>query len=286
MHEPDRTTHTVRLPLPDGGEASLGREHPLFLLAGPCVVEGREKTLTIAGMLKEICDGLGVRLIFKASYDKANRSSVESFRGPGMDEGLAILAEVKQTYGLPIITDVHEPDHVAVAAEVADIIQVPAFLCRQTSLLEACAKTGRVVNVKKGQFLAPEDMLQVVRKLEHFGCRRICLTERGASFGYHNLVSDMRSLVIMARNGYPIVFDGTHSVQRPGGLGNRSGGDRTMVPHLVRAATAVGIDGLFIECHDDPDNALSDGPNNLDITTVRALLSDVLAIRSALGHAL
>jgi 2-dehydro-3-deoxyphosphooctonate aldolase (KDO 8-P synthase) len=278
------TPKTVHLPLPRGGSAELGRAHPLFLLAGPCVVEGREKTLLIARILSEICGELGVQLVFKASYDKANRTSIGSFRGIGMREALDVLGEVKETFGVPIVTDVHEPPHVADAATVADIVQVPAFLCRQTSLLEACAASGRVVNVKKGQFLAPEDMRNVVRKLEHFGTTSILLTERGASFGYNNLVSDMRSLVIMAEHGYPIVFDGTHSVQRPGGLGDRSGGDREMVPYLVRAATAVGIDGLFLECHDDPDNALSDGPNNLDLRTVPALLTQVLAIRNVIGQ--
>jgi 2-dehydro-3-deoxyphosphooctonate aldolase (KDO 8-P synthase) len=275
---------TVALPLPRGGEIRVGRGHPLFLVAGPCVVEGREKTLTIARILREICGEAGVPLVFKASYDKANRSSVGSFRGRGMESGLEILAEVRETHGLPLLSDVHESAQVPRAAQTLDVLQVPAFLCRQTDLLLACAQTSRVVNVKKGQFLAPEDMVNVVRKLEEGGTNRILLTERGASFGYHTLVTDLRAFPIMARTGYPVVFDGTHSVQRPGGLGDRSGGDREMIPYLVRGAVACGVDGLFLECHDDPDHALSDGPNNLDLKDLPKLLADVLAIRRALGQ--
>ena len=279
---PKTVTKTVTLVLPGGGAIRMGREHPLFLLAGPCVVESREKTLTIARILKEICGELGVPLVFKASYDKANRSSGASFRGHGMEAGLEILAEVKSAHGLPLVSDVHERVQIERAAQTLDILQVPAFLCRQTDLLAACAKSGRIVNVKKGQFLAPEDMTNVVAKLEADGTSRILLTERGASFGYHTLVTDLRAFPIMARTGYPIVFDGTHSVQRPGGLGDRSGGDREMIPYLVRGAVACGIDGLFLECHDDPDHALSDGPNNLDLKDLPKLLKDVLAIRRAL----
>jgi 2-dehydro-3-deoxyphosphooctonate aldolase (KDO 8-P synthase) len=275
---------TVPLARPGGGEIRMGRGHPLFLIAGPCVVEGREKTLTIARILKEICGGLGVPLVFKASYDKANRSSKSSFRGRGMEAGLEILAEVKAVHGLPLLSDVHESVQVERAARTLDVLQIPAFLCRQTDLLAACAATGRVVNVKKGQFLAPEDMRNVVAKLEQDGATRILLTERGASFGYNTLVTDLRALPILARTGWPVVFDGTHSVQRPGGLGDRSGGDREMIPYLVRGAVAAGIDGLFLECHDDPDHALSDGPNNLDLEDLPALLKDVLAIRRALGQ--
>jgi 2-dehydro-3-deoxyphosphooctonate aldolase (KDO 8-P synthase) len=275
---------TVSLPRPGGGEIRMGRGHPLFLIAGPCVVESREKTLTIARILTEICGGLGVPLVFKASYDKANRSSKSSFRGPGMEAGLEILAEVKSALGHPLLSDVHESAQVERAAKTLDVLQIPAFLCRQTDLLAACAATGRVVNVKKGQFLAPEDMRNVVAKLEQDGATKILLTERGASFGYNTLVTDLRALPIMARNGWPIVFDGTHSVQRPGGLGDRSGGDREMIPYIVRGAVAAGIDGLFLECHDDPDHALSDGPNNLDLKDLPKLLKDVLAIRRALGQ--
>jgi 2-dehydro-3-deoxyphosphooctonate aldolase (KDO 8-P synthase) len=262
----------------------MGRGHPLFLIAGPCVVEGRDKTLTIARILREISGELGVPLVFKASYDKANRTSGASFRGPGMEEGLDILAEVKATYQLPLLSDVHESVQVDRAAQTLDIIQVPAFLSRQTDLLRACAKTGRVINVKKGQFLAPEDMANVAAKIEEAGGTRILLTERGVSFGYHTLVNDLRAFPIMARTGWPVVFDGTHSVQRPGGLGTSSGGDREMIPYLVRGAVACGIDGLFLECHDDPDHALSDGPNNLDLKDLPKLLRDVLAIRHALGQ--
>ena len=277
------TTHTVRLTTPDGGVIEMGREHPLFLLAGPCVVEGRERTFTIARALVEICGEAGVPLIFKASYDKANRTSHTSFRSVGMEAALDILGEVRDELRVPLVSDVHETGQVERVAQTLDIIQVPAFLCRQTDLLTACAESGCVVNVKKGQFLAPEDMTNIVAKLQTAGGSRILLTERGTSFGYHNLVVDMRGLTIMAQNGYPIVMDGTHSVQRPGGRGTTSGGDRTMVPHLVRAAAAIGIDGLFLECHDDPDNAFSDGPNNLDLRTLPGLLRDVLAIRRALG---
>lgn len=262
----------------------MGAGHPLFLFAGPCVVEGREKTLTIAKALHEICGELSVPLVFKASYDKANRSSVSSFRGIGMEAALDVMAEVRETLGVPVISDVHETSQVERAAQTLDVLQVPAFLCRQTDLLLACAASGRLVSVKKGQFLAPEDMGNVVRKLEEGGTRRILLTERGATFGYRNLVTDMRSLPTMRALGYPVVFDGTHSVQRPGGLGDKSGGDRNMVPYLVRGACAVGIDGLFLECHDDPDNALSDGPNNLDLRTLPGLLADALAIRKAIGQ--
>lgn len=275
---------TVTLPLPHGGEICMGRGHPLFLIAGPCVVEGRDKTLTIARILREISGELGVPLVFKASYDKANRTSGASFRGQGMEEGLDILAEVKATYQLPLLSDVHESVQVDRAAQTLDVIQVPAFLSRQTDLLRACAKTGRVINVKKGQFLAPEDMANVAAKIEAAGGTRILLTERGVSFGYHTLVNDLRAFPIMARTGWPVVFDGTHSVQRPGGLGTSSGGDREMIPYLVRGAVACGIDGLFLECHDDPDHALSDGPNNLDLKDLPKLLRDVLAIRHALGQ--
>lgn len=276
---------TVRLELPGGGEIRMGRGHPLFLLAGPCVVEGREKTLTIARILRGICGELGVPLVFKASYDKANRSSHRSFRGPGMESALEILEEVRTELGLPLVSDVHESVQVERAARTLDILQVPAFLCRQTDLLEACAHAGRIVNVKKGQFLAPEDMRNVSSKLEAFGADRVLLTERGVSFGYNTLVTDLRAFPILRATGWPVVFDGTHSVQRPGGLGDRSGGDRDMIPYLVRGAVAAGVDGLFLECHDDPDHALSDGPNNLDLKDLPKLLRDVLAIRRALGDA-
>jgi len=284
MQEP-AAARTVRLARPSGGEILMGRGHPLFLLAGPCVVESREKTLTIARILRDVCGEAGVPLVFKASYDKANRSSHASFRGPGMDAALDILAEVRSELGLPLVSDVHETAQVERAAQTLDVLQVPAFLCRQTDLLAACAKSGRVVNVKKGQFLAPEDMRNVASKVQSAGGERILLTERGVSFGYHTLVTDLRAFPVMRATGWPVVFDGTHSVQRPGGLGDRSGGDREMIPYLVRGAVAAGVDGLFLECHDDPDHALSDGPNNLDLKDLPKLLRDVLAIRRALGEA-
>ncbi len=273
---------TVVLQLPRGGEIRMGQGHPLFLIAGPCVVEGRERTLKIAGILKNICQELGVPLIFKASYDKANRTSYRAFRGMGLEEGLDILAEVKATLGLPILSDVHESGQVERAAQTLDVLQIPALLCRQTDLLIACARTGRVINIKKGQFLAPEDMANVVAKIASAGGTRILLTERGTSFGYHTLVTDLRALPIMRRTGWPVVFDATHSVQTPSGLGEQSGGDREMIPYLVRGATACGIDGLFLECHDDPDHALSDGPNNLDLKDLPQVLKEALAIRRAL----
>ncbi|MCE9636699.1 MAG: 3-deoxy-8-phosphooctulonate synthase [Planctomycetes bacterium] len=284
MDQPTAPARTVRLDLPRGGSIPMGRAHPLFLLAGPCVVEGREKTLTIARILKEICGELGVPLVFKASYDKANRSSHKSFRGIGADAALAILEEVRAEHGLPLVSDVHESAQVERAANTLDILQVPAFLCRQTDLLDACAKSGRIVNVKKGQFLAPEDMANVAAKLQASGTDRILLTERGVSFGYHTLVTDLRAFPVMRATGWPVVFDGTHSVQQPGGLGDRSGGQRDMIPYLVRGAVACGVDGLFLECHDDPDHALSDGPNNLDLKDLPKLLRDVLAIRRALNE--
>ncbi len=287
---PDADTsapHIVKLATPPGSGAAaieMGRGRPIFLLAGPCVVESRAKTLTIARILKEITGELGVPLVFKASFDKANRTSHTSFRSIGMQEALGVLDEVRRTYSLPLVSDVHTEAQATEAGKVLDIVQIPAFLCRQTDLLEACAKTGKVVNVKKGQFLAPEDMRNVAAKLHAFGADRILLTERGASFGYNTLVTDLRAFPIMRRTGWPVVFDGTHSVQRPGGLGDKSGGDREMIPYLVRGAVACGIDGLFLECHDDPANALSDGPNNLDLKDLPKLLRDVLAIRRALGE--
>lgn len=282
---PDATQpKSVELARPGGGAIRMGRAHPLFLLAGPCVVESREKTLTIARILGEICGEAGVPLVFKASFDKANRTSSKSYRGQGMEFGLGVLDEVRRTFGHPVVTDVHESVQVPRVAETVDVLQVPAFLCRQTDLLEACAKSGRVVNVKKGQFLAPGDMKNVAAKLASFGAERVLLTERGASFGYNTLVTDLRAFPVMRATGWPVVFDGTHSVQSPGGLGDKSGGDRAMIPYLVRGAVACGVDGLFLECHDDPDHALSDGPNNLDLKDLPALLRDVLAIRRALGH--
>lgn len=253
----------------------VGGKAPLLVMAGPCVAESLEICREVAGTAQAICRELGLSYIFKASFDKANRTSIDAFRGPGEREGLKILSAIKEEFGVPVITDVHEPEQCAEVAEVADVLQIPAFLCRQTDLLLAAAKTGRTVNVKKGQFLAPEDMTAVVRKLESTGNRHIMLTERGTTFGYHNLAVDMRSLVIMRNIGNPVVFDATHSVQLPGGNGSSSGGNREFVAPLARAAAAVGIDGLFLEVHPDPDHALSDGANSLELRNLRALLTVV-----------
>ena len=252
----------------------------LILLAGPCVIEGRERTLNIGKGIKEITERLGINYVFKASFDKANRSSYSSYRGPGLEEGLKILADIKSELNVPIVTDIHETIQAEAAGEIVDIIQIPAFLCRQTDLLEAAAKTGKVVNVKKGQFLSPNDMKNVIAKLEHFGSKQITLTERGASFGYNNLVVDMRSFPIMRSFGYPVIFDGTHSVQLPGGAGTKSSGQREFVPYLVRAAIATGIDGLFLEVHDNPEEALSDGANMVYLDKLEELLKEVLAIHN------
>ena len=258
---------------------NFGQE--LLLIAGPCVIEGEEFTLRHARRVAEIARKHGVQAVFKCSFDKANRTSGKSFRGPGLHEGLRVLAKVKQETGLPVLTDVHSADQCAPAAEVVDVLQIPAFLSRQTDLLLAAGTTGRAVNVKKGQFLAPEDMKNVVAKLAEVNCKDVLLTERGASFGYHNLVVDMRGLVTM-RQYAPVCFDATHSVQRPGSQGNATGGDRTLAPPLARAAAAVGIDALFCEVHEDPDKALSDGPNSLTFEMWDRLVGEVLRIRSTL----
>ncbi len=260
------------------GQLKIGAGLPLAVIAGPCVIESQESALRHAAALKEKADHVGVPYIFKSSYDKANRSSVNSFRGPGLEKGLEILAEVKAKIGVPVLTDVHEIDQVAPVREVADILQIPAFLCRQTDFVLAVANSGRVVNVKKGQFLAPWDMRNIIDKIISTGNEQILLTERGASFGYNNLVSDMRSLVVMGELGYPVVFDATHSLQLPGGLGNASGGERKYIPALARAGVAVGIDALFLEVHEDPDHALSDGPNSLDLGHFESLLKVVKEI--------
>jgi 2-dehydro-3-deoxyphosphooctonate aldolase (KDO 8-P synthase) len=260
------------------GQLGIGAGQPLVVIAGPCVIESKESALRHAAALKERADRAGVPYIFKSSYDKANRSSANSFRGPGLEKGLEILAEVKAKIGVPVLTDVHEIAQVASVRAVADILQIPAFLCRQTDFVLAVANSERVVNVKKGQFLAPWDMRNVVDKILSTGNQQILLTERGVSFGYNNLVSDMRSLVVMGELGYPVVFDATHSLQLPGGLGNASGGERKYIPSLARAAAAVGIDALFMEVHEDPDHALSDGPNSLDLKNFEGLLKTVKGI--------
>ncbi len=264
-----------------GAAVELGGGAPLALIAGPCVVEGRDFTVDLAGRLHEICKERRLPFVFKASYDKANRSSLDSIRGPGIRDGLAILASVRSAIDVPVTTDVHLPDEARDAAEVVDLLQIPAFLCRQTDLLIAAAHTGRPVNVKKGQFVAPEDMANVVRKLASSGAAGVALTERGTSFGYHMLVNDMRGLPVMRRMGVPVVFDATHSVQLPGGLGNASGGQREFVEPLARAAVAVGVDALFLEVHPEPERAPSDGPNAVRLADLPGLLDRVLAIDRA-----
>lgn len=258
----------------------VGLDRPLFLIAGPCVAESEQLCLDVAGRMKEITTRLGIPYLFKASYDKANRSSAQSFRGLGMEEGLRILAEVKRQIGVPVLTDVHAEDEIAVAASVVDVLQTPAFLCRQTDFIQAVAATGKPVNIKKGQFLAPEDMKQVVAKAKaaNGGADTIMVCERGVSFGYHNLVADMRSLAIMRETGCPVVFDATHSVQLPGGRGTHSGGQREFVPVLARAAVAAGISGLFMETHPDPARALSDGPNSWPLAQMADLLAELVEL--------
>jgi 2-dehydro-3-deoxyphosphooctonate aldolase (KDO 8-P synthase) len=254
----------------------VGLDKPLFLIAGPCVVESEQLQMDTAGKLKEITGKLGIHFIFKSSFDKANRSSGNSFRGPGLEAGLKILGEVKRQLGVPVLTDVHEPVQCASVAEVADILQIPAFLCRQTELLVAAAKTGRAVNVKKGQFLAPWDMANVVQKITGSGNPNVLVTERGVSFGYNTLVSDMRALPVLAKTGAPVIFDATHSVQQPGGQGASSGGEREYVPVLARAAVAVGVAGVFIETHENPDRAPSDGPNMIALKDMEPLLARLM----------
>ncbi|MDZ3824712.1 MAG: 3-deoxy-8-phosphooctulonate synthase, partial [Pseudoxanthomonas sp.] len=256
----------------------VGNDQPFFLIAGPCVVESEQLQVDTAGTLKEITGRLGIPFIFKSSFDKANRSSAGSFRGPGMAEGLRVLAEVKRQLGLPLLTDVHEYTPMAEVADVVDVLQTPAFLCRQTDFIQNVARAGRPVNIKKGQFLAPWDMKHVVEKARATGNQQLMVCERGASFGYNNLVSDMRSLVVMRETGCPVVFDATHSVQLPGGQGASSGGQREFVPALSRAAVAVGIAGLFMETHPDPDKALSDGPNAWPLGQMEGLLETLLEL--------
>ena len=262
------------------GGVEIANDRPMALIAGPCQMESRDHALAIASALAEICDRLGISLIFKTSFDKANRTSATGKRGLGMDASLPVFAEIRDNLGLPVLTDVHEPEQCAPIAEVVDILQIPAFLCRQTDLLVAAAKTGSVVNVKKGQFLAPWDMANAVGKVTGAGNANVLLTERGASFGYNTLVSDMRSLPIMAETGCPVVFDATHSVQQPGGKGSSSGGDRRFVATLARAAVAVGVAAVFIETHEDPDNAPSDGPNMVPLAQMEALISNLMAFDS------
>jgi 2-dehydro-3-deoxyphosphooctonate aldolase (KDO 8-P synthase) len=266
-------TRSVRV-----GGFEIGAGKPLAVIAGPCVIEGRDPALRHAELLKEAADRVGVSFIYKSSYDKANRSSHSSYRGPGLAKGLEILREVKERVGVPVLTDVHEKEQVDPAKDVADVLQIPAFLCRQTDFVIAVARSERVVNVKKGQFLAPWDMRNVVDKIIATGNEQILVTERGACFGYNNLVSDMRSLAIMGELGYPVVFDATHSLQLPGGLGKASGGERKYIGPLARAGVAAGVDALFMEVHEDPDHALSDGPNSLALKDFEALMRIVKEI--------
>lgn len=258
-------------------------DNSLFVIAGPCVIESRDHILFMAEKLKAITEKLAVTLVFKSSYDKANRSSLNSYRGPGLDLGLKILGEVKKEFDLPVLTDIHNPSEARKVAEVADIIQIPAFLSRQTDLILEAAKTGKIVNIKKGQYLSPWDMKNVINKIEEMGCNNIILTERGTSFGYNNLVNDMRAIPIMKEYEYPVVFDGTHSVQKPGGLGDVSGGERKFVLPLSCAAVAAGCDGLFWEVHDNPDQALSDGPNMIELINFEEHLTKVKSIFDVLN---
>ncbi len=261
-----------------GKQIKIGGGNPLILIAGPCVIENEEITFKSAEFLRELTEELGIPFIFKSSYDKANRSSLGSYRGPGLEKGLKILKKIKEKTSVPILADVHSREEIKPAAEVLDVIQIPAFLCRQTDLLLRAAETGKAINIKKGQFMAPHDMKNVVEKVTSTGNHRLLLCERGVSFGYNNLIADMRSLVIMRDFSYPVVFDVTHSLQLPGGEGKCSGGQREFIPHLARAAAAVGIDGLFLEVHPDPEKALCDGPNMLSLDLLAGLLKEVKKI--------
>ena len=267
------TMHSVTI-----GSITIGTGHPLALIGGPCAIESEPFMLDVASRLCDIAAKAGVPFIFKSSYDKANRTSIRSYRGPGLQEGLEILQKIKDIVGVPVLSDVHEVEEVELAAQVLDVLQIPAFLCRQTDLVVAAARTGKPVNVKKGQFLAPWDTQNIVEKVRSIGNEQVLLTERGASFGYNNLVADMRSLVVMRSFGVPVVFDATHSVQLPGGAGTASAGQREFVPYLARAAVATGCDALFMEIHPDPDQAPSDGPNMLRLEDLPALLAQVMQI--------
>ncbi|PIE66490.1 MAG: 3-deoxy-8-phosphooctulonate synthase [Desulfobacterales bacterium] len=274
---------SVSINSPSGTPIKVGDGHPLLLIGGPCALESEDIARTVAVKVSEVCARLGISYVFKASFDKANRTSLSSYRGPGLKDGLAALARIREDLNVPIISDIHDCTQAAPAGEVLDIIQIPAFLCRQTDLLVAAAKTGKVVNVKKGQFVSPWDMKNVVNKLYSAGTEKIMLVERGASFGYNNLVVDMRSLPVMRSFGYPVVFDATHSVQLPGGAGGSSGGQREFIEPLTRAAVAAGIDALFMEVHPEPSKALCDGPNSIPLDDVEPLLKKLVRIREAVS---
>jgi 2-dehydro-3-deoxyphosphooctonate aldolase (KDO 8-P synthase) len=259
-------------------DVTVGGDSPFVLIAGPCVIENKSNTLELAEEIQAIAGSLDIPYIFKTSYDKANRTSVNSYRGPGLEKGLDVLREVKEKLALPILTDVHCQSEIESVAEVVDVLQIPAFLSRQTDLVIKVAETDKVVNIKKGQFLAPHDLIAVIEKVTSTGNKKILITERGTSFGYNNLVVDMRAIPMIRETGYPLIFDATHAVQLPGGLGNASAGERDMVSFLARGATAVGIDGLFLEVHFDPDNALCDGPNSLEVSTLKEILSQIKKI--------
>jgi 2-dehydro-3-deoxyphosphooctonate aldolase (KDO 8-P synthase) len=265
--------HRVRI-----GDFEVGNDLPLTFIAGPCQMESRQHAIDMSGALKELFDGFGANFIYKTSYDKANRSSGKTPRGVGLQSAGPVFREVRETFGCPVLTDVHLPEDCETVAAFVDVLQIPAFLCRQTDLVEAAGRTGRTVHVKKGQFLAPQDMKNVVAKLEGVGTRNIMVCERGVSFGYNTLISDMRSLPILAETGYPVVFDATHSVMQPGGAGDRSGGDRRFVPVLARAAVAIGVAAVFMETHEDPDNAPSDGPNMMRLSDMPALVETLLEL--------
>lgn len=271
IHNP--SLHTVTVGEPSQRVVHFNNALPLVVIAGPCVMESRDHALKSAYALKALSEKISVPLIYKTSFDKANRTSGQAYRGMGIHEALEIFKEIRQETNLPVITDVHLPDHCAQIAEVVDFLQIPAFLCRQTDLLEAAARTGKPLHIKKGQFLAPSDMINVVKKVEDFNSNRIVLCERGVSFGYNTLISDMRALTIMKRTGYPVVFDATHSVQQPGGAGDKSGGQREFVATLAKAAVAVGVAGVFLETHEDPDHAPSDGPNMVPFDQMESLLT-------------
>ncbi len=268
---------------PNGTTIKVGDGQPMLLIGGPCALESEDLAMNVASTMQEVCARLGVSYVFKASFDKANRTSLSSYRGPGLEKGLEILSRIKAKLGVPVISDVHEQSQVDAAAKVLDILQIPAFLCRQTDLLAACSRTGRVINLKKGQFVSPWDMVNAVNKIRQAGTSKVMLVERGASFGYNNLVVDMRSFAVMRSFGCPVIFDATHSVQLPGGAGGSSGGQREFIEPLAKGAVAAGVDGVFMEIHPDPDKALCDGPNSIPLDQTESLIKKLIRIREAVS---